>query len=392
MTSPSADSMIATLSDKLAGWRPGASGVVQLPDQLRQDLLAIRKKALTDEQKLLVVTALLGHAVKVGLRPADVSKLFKSGKSRSSDDLTWLWFLVAAADARDLRERLSEQERESLLRCALVDTWPAPSVATPVSRRNRQGSVDVAPDADVLAAALKVLAGLQASVQPRNAPRELLKHALVQAALAAGAKPGTSTVIAGFDVAIPESAARGEAGRSAQAPGLTGSADDRAKPPDLQAILRRVEQQLSDARREAEDFRLALGEEERRVRAMCKDIEERSRDVDQLRGTLAKRDEELMRCQSDLKRLIGAEERCIALEAEAQALKAAIQRAALEARDAVAQARGQGEWQALARSRQLCEAPMSELDRLAELLDEDARQVFLACMSQLRLALRGQGG
>ncbi len=378
MSSPSPDPVIECLVQKLNGWRPSDSGSKVVPAEVQEELAAIRRRTLSDAERLAVACCLLRHAAQVGLTVSDVQRIFKSAKVRTADDVVWLWFLLEAAGTEDIRMLLKDEERESLLRFALMDTWPKRTVA---------GS----GNSIAVAVATRVLGGLSCDARVGDPPGDNLRHALIQGALALGASAGDTRVVAGFEVCVPAHAVRAVSGPSPSALPALEKARNLANAEDPEWILKKCKQDLDAAERRVAHVEEAFANEEERTRKANKELASLQAEFDRLKETLSRRDQELDACTAVRSTLEGAVERAATLEARLEAADAARQRAVMEARDAVAQARSQAERHTLTKCMQLASAPLSELERLGEMLGEDARNVVAGCLSQLKLAMRQPG-
>ncbi len=378
MNSSGVEAIIESLGEKLNCWKPSDGGSKGIPAVVREEMSAIRRRKLTDAQRLSVACCLLRHAAQAGLTVAEVQRVFKSGKERTPDDVAWLWSLVEAAGSEGIRTLMKSEEHESLLRCALLDTWP-------------RSSAPGAGHGIAVAAATRVLSGFQPDGGERKPAGDLLRHALAHAARALGMPSGETAIVAGFVVKSSK-----EAARLPTAPiGPRSPSGEKSRTPsdvkDRDSILRQREQELLASIREASDLRDELAVAENRLRQLNEKLESVTDEVGRLRETLAGREDELDACKADLSRVIGAVERAASLEVRLEAANLAGQQAALEARDAVAQARLQAERHALTRCMQMASTPLAELERLGEVFEGDARSVFSACLSQLRLAMRQSG-
>lgn len=372
------EAVIESLREGLDCWKPSAGGSKGVPAVVRERISAIRRRKLTDAQRLSVACCLLRHATQAGLAVAEVQRIFKSGKERTADDVAWLWFLVEATDSEGIRTLVKPEEQESLLRCALLDTWPKSS----------------APGTDhgiAVAAATRVLSGFRPTGGERTPTGDLLLHALAHAAIALGMPSGETAMVAGF---VLEPSTQSVRTPTALSGPRCRSGDNNRTPGNIKGrdtSLRQREQELKAALRGASDLRDALAVTEQRLREANVKLASAMNEVASLRETLAGRDDELDACKSELSRVIGAVERAASLEAKLEAANLARQQAALEARDAVAKARLQAERHALTRCMQMASTPLAELERLGDAFEDDARSVLSACLSQLRLAIRQSG-
>jgi hypothetical protein len=364
------------LSQLLASWRDGSRTPEWSIEEARKVISELRKQKRAIDLAPEITRQLVEAAIATGVPLGQVSRVLRAGRARALvADLPWLWALVQAACSGPLASRTKRAERIALLRSALVETWVQPQVG---GRGNHASS----PGADPLAvaSAVAVLRDLSGVGVLDEDPEGAFEQALVAAALALGALPGSNATVAGIAVSVPGTAVPAVIA----APSPPPTAKRAPTPP--------TEKQLLALRERESDLRELLRHEEDRVRRQATQIAELNADVARLRERTWSQDAELTELRLSLGPLRASADRGAACEVALAALRAEMQVLLSEARSSVVHARSQGAAAALSRCRQLAAAPLSTLRQLAGLVAEDAAQSMGACVDQLVIAMQDPEG